>query len=360
MIDVEGAPDSIRESSISILNSPSGVGMNGNNFGPASFDHITVIAPVKNEEASISQLFQGLLEQTCRPEEIVVVDGGSTDDTKRLIQELKDSYPIPIVLIETEHALPGRGRNLAIAHAANEWLACIDAGIVPHPNWLAELVATARRTPTAQVIYGRYEAITDTYFTECAAITYVSPASRTRSITSCLLRRSAWAAAGGFREDLRSGEDLLFFRSLDQAEIEAAHSEQAVVEWELQASVRSTFRRFAVYSRNNLKAGLGREWQFNVIRFYAILVGLLLIGLWYWPFFLLPPLLVLLRAERRIWNWFRVKAPSRVWRAMLSPRRVLTVGGINLLIDVAMFYGVVQWLFNDRQNSIHGSVDVRG
>ncbi len=70
---------------------------------------ISVMVPVKNEEASIRQLLQGLSAQTCQPAEIVITDGGSTDRTKEIIREHRLSTPISIVLVETEEALPGRG-----------------------------------------------------------------------------------------------------------------------------------------------------------------------------------------------------------------------------------------------------------
>src|SRR5687768_6461423 len=126
---------------------------------------VSVIIPVKNEEASITRLLQALGAQTHRPAEIVIADGGSTDRTKQMVRALQAECPVPVALIESEQSLPGRGRNLAIARAANEWLACIDGGIVPAPDWLAELVAVARREPEAEVVYGRYVPVTDTYFT---------------------------------------------------------------------------------------------------------------------------------------------------------------------------------------------------
>src|SRR2546423_6474 len=179
-------------------------------------EQVSVIIPVKNEETSIRQLLQTLIAQTYRPAEIVITDGGSTDRTREIIRAYQAKSPLPIVLVETDAALPGRGRNLAIARATHEWVACIDGGIVADADWLRELVACAEREPAAQIIYGRYAPRTDTYFTESAAVAYV-PAGRTRFIASCLLRRAAWTAAGGFREDLRSGEDLLFFQHLARA-----------------------------------------------------------------------------------------------------------------------------------------------
>jgi glycosyltransferase involved in cell wall biosynthesis len=309
---------------------------------------ISLIAPVKNEETSIKQLLEGILNQTYRPAEVIITDGGSTDRTKEIIREHESSYPVPLILIETDYALPGRGRNLAIAQAGNEWVACIDAGILPEPDWLAELFETAQSTPSAGVIYGNFEPVTDTYFTECAAITYLTPRARQRSIASCLMRREAWAAAGGFREDLRASEDLLFFRELEKARVQEAYSERALVRWRLQPTVSSTFRRFTVYSRNGMRAGLYRDWQFNVARLYLLMILLLVAGIFAWPFFLLPPLILSLRAEKRIWSWFRIKAPGRLWQEMLNPLRVLMVAGINVIIDAATFYGMWQWFVRDR------------
>jgi len=318
--------------------------------GPLEGEHlaVSVVVPVKNEEKSILRLLAGLIAQTCQPSEIVITDGGSTDRTKELIRSWQENSPVPIVLVEAEQALPGQGRNLAIARARNQWLACIDAGTEPQRDWLAELTATAQHTPGARVIYGRWEPVTDTYFTECAAITYVPRTTHARSIASCLLHRDAWAAAGGFREDLRSGEDLLFFRGLEKAGVTDAHSERAVVNWELQASVCPTFQRFTVYSRNGMRAGLARDWQYNVARLYLLMLIPVLLALWFWPLLLVPPTILLLRAERRVRRWYCAQSPQSVWREMLNPRRVLTVAWINVVIDFATFCGVWQWFVHDR------------
>jgi len=309
---------------------------------------VSVVIPVKDEEASIDRLLRALGAQSHRPGEIVITDGGSTDGTKEKIRALQAECRVPVVLIESEGALPGRGRNLALARAANEWVACIDGGIVPAPDWLAELVAVAEREPQAQVVYGRCVPVTDSYFTSCAAIAYV-PTGRERFLPSCLLRRAAWAVAGGFREDLRSGEDLLFFRALERAGVREAYSDRAVVAWELQPDTRRTFGRFAAYSRSSLAAGLGRTWHVKVIRLYAVLAALLLTGSWAEPLALLAPALVLLRAQKRIWLWYRATAPRRGWRELLNPRRVLTVAWVGVVIDLATFHGMWQWAAHDRR-----------
>src|SRR6266852_2457657 len=117
---------------------------------------ISVIVPVRNEEESIRALLDGLLTQTRRADEIIITDGGSTDMTARIIEEYI-TRGAPIHLIREEVALPGRGRNLAAAHASSEWLAFTDAGIRPASNWLAALAARIEQEQAADVVYGGWE-----------------------------------------------------------------------------------------------------------------------------------------------------------------------------------------------------------
>ncbi len=314
-----------------------------------ALDEISVIIPVRNEAAGIVALLEALVNQTLPPSEIVITDGGSTDGTPEIVREFARRSTVPVVLIEVEQAFPGRGRNLAIERARHEWIASIDGGNRPEPSWLAELVRAARANPDARIVYGKFRTVAESYFTECAAIAYLPPAEEFhRFIASSLLHRSAWRAAGGFREDLRSGEDLLFFDKLEEAGVVAARTTSAVVHWSLQPDAGGTLRRFALYSRHGMKAGLGRGWQLGVARFYLVLLVVLLVAaiLW-WPLAVLAPLALVARAERRIYRWAQSKSAGARLAEMLNPKRVLYVVWINLLTDAATFLGVWQWFWRD-------------
>ncbi|MCA1614766.1 MAG: glycosyltransferase, partial [Acidobacteria bacterium] len=97
---------------------------------------VSVIVPALDEESSIVPLLEALAGQTLAPAEIVVADGGSTDRTRELVRGFAARSGVPVVLVETERGLPGRNRNAAIARAAREWVACIDAGTLPRADWL--------------------------------------------------------------------------------------------------------------------------------------------------------------------------------------------------------------------------------
>jgi glycosyltransferase involved in cell wall biosynthesis len=351
----EDSPATAREAESLASRDGDGVAMRG---GDVAVPHggdvvaprggVSVIVPALNEEQSIVGLLEALAGQTLRPAEIVVADGGSIDRTRELVREFRGRSTVPVVLVETERGLPGRNRNLAIERAAGEWVACIDAGTLPRADWLERLCAAAVAEPEARVVFGQFEALADSFFTRCAAIVYVpAPGEPVRSTASCMLHRTAWESAGPFREDLRSAEDLLFFRALDAAHVRATQAPEAFVVWELRPTLAGTFAKFTAYARHNARAGLAREWQYGVARFYALLLAAAVAGLLLHPLWLVVPLLLVVRGARRVWQWHARATPARRLASLFNVPRLLMVTWLNFVIDVAMFYGTFLWFVHD-------------
>ena len=315
---------------------------------------VSVVVPVRDEEDSIRELLDSLLAQTRPPDEIVIADGGSVDSTPQIIEEYV-RRGAPLRLVRSPAALPGRGRNLGAAQASFEWLAFTDAGIRVANDWLEALVAKAGEGDAVDVVYGFWQPVTDSLFTECAAITYVSPAEpyegrliRPRSIASALVRRAAWQAVNGFPEDLRSAEDLLFMQRLENAGYRSVFEPRAEVHWKLKPTLGATFKRFVVYSRNNIRAGLFRQWQEAILVRYSVLALLGVFAL------LVEP----------AWVWFAIV----LWLLMLAARAVVSIrrnrfcypasflrnvvrGAVVMLLlavlDAAAIIGSIQWLLLD-------------
>ncbi|HMG74569.1 MAG TPA: glycosyltransferase [Pyrinomonadaceae bacterium] len=314
--------------------------------------NITVVVPVRNEEHSIRLLLQGLLEQTLPPAEIVIVDGGSTDATRRIVAEQARQHS-HLHLIREADALPGKGRNVGAAAAANEWLAFIDAGVSPANDWLAQLAEAVRSNPQTDVVYGAWEPVTDTFFKECAAIAYGNVPTeavdetfiKSRAIFSSLMRRSVWQAVKGFSEDLRSAEDLLFMKGIDDAGFKVSYAPKAVVRWSMQPNLLRTFRRFVTYSRHNMLAGLWKQWQASLLVRYGLIIlgAAILFGLTsWWPIVTVALFLSMLIARATVALWrSRRRYPAGVGR---NTARLLVLVPLLATIDAATMVGVAAWL----------------
>ena len=312
---------------------------------------VSIVVPVRDEEHSIRELLDSLLAQTRPPDEIVITDGGSVDATPQIIEEYI-RRGAPVRLIRAGAALPGRGRNLGAAQASHEWLGFTDAGIRLANNWLETLIAKAEADNSIDVVYGSWNPVTNTFFKQCAAIAYVPPPShngaRPRFIASTLLRREAWQKVKGFPEDLRSAEDLIFMDRVENAGYRHVFEPRAQVHWDLRPTLWSTFKRFIVYSRNNIRAGLFRQWQSTILFRYGVLALIIIAAL------IIEP----------IWIWF----PIAAWLLMLAARaavsirrnrvcypasllqnlaRGMMVMSLLAVLDAAAIIGSIQWLLLD-------------
>jgi glycosyltransferase involved in cell wall biosynthesis len=180
---------------------------------------ISVIATVLNEGESIRRLMDSLAAQTRPPDEIVIVDGGSRDNTVAILQEYAGRLPLR-VLVEPGCNISA-GRNRAIAAAQGDIIASTDAGVVLSAGWLEHLTAPFEN-PAAQVVSGFFRAEACTPFelamgaTVLPLVEEIDPATFLPSSRSVAFRKSAWAAVGGYPEWLDYCEDLIFDLRLRQ------------------------------------------------------------------------------------------------------------------------------------------------
>lgn len=302
---------------------------------------ISLVVPIRNEQDSIENLIESIGRQTLQPDEVLLVDGGSTDGTIGIVERLA-AADRRIRLIKTDGATPGMGRNIGIAASANEWIALTDAGIRLELDWLERLYREVEAGEGVDFVYGNYAPIIDGLFERCAAVAYVPPMSgegvRGRSIASCLLRKGVWEKVGGF-PDMRAAEDLMFMEAAETVGFKAAFAPKALVHWQLRPDLGSTFSKFVLYSKHNVWAGRQWDWHYGILRQYALLVPFLLLAVLHSPWWLvaLPLWLAARTAKRILAHRFEYGLG-----ALVNP---LVVAGVMLLIttiDMATFVGWIQ------------------
>lgn len=247
---------------------------------------VSVILTVLNEGPGMAVLLDALLAQSSPPDEIVVVDGGSRDDTQALLQAYAQRDPRVKV-----HVAPGvnisRGRNLAIERATGDVLAVTDGGCQPDANWLAALLQPMRDDPTVGAVGGRFVPIAESRFEFYAGLMSVpdlgSESQRGMFYgRSSAFRREVWLRVGGYPEWLYTGEDTLFAIAAGKlGGCRVVYAPDSLLAWRPRPSLRKLAKMFYLYGRGNGRIANGDlrgSWYW--LRFYALLAVALLLSPW--------------------------------------------------------------------------------
>jgi glycosyltransferase involved in cell wall biosynthesis len=237
---------------------------------------VALCLTVLNEADNLEALFASIAAQTRPPDEVVVVDGGSTDDTPSVVRRWQ-ARGLPIALLTRPGANISAGRNAAIERAQAPIIAVTDAGVRLEPGWLAALTAPFDGPDPPEVVAGFFRSDPRTAFeTALGAATLpdvgeVRPQRFSPSSRSVAFTRRAWEAAGGYPEWLDYCEDLLFDFALEDAGCRQAWAPDAIVHFRPRSGPRAFFLQYYRYARGDGKADLWRTR--HAIR-YATYLGL--------------------------------------------------------------------------------------
>ena len=303
---------------------------------------ISLVIPVRDEEATLPALLASIDAQTAPPAEVVLVDAGSTDRTRE-IAEAHARRDGRYRLVSTGGtATPGRARNVGVAAAGEDWLALTDAGIRLEPTWLEALWAVHLEEPQAELIYGNYEFDLRSGFEYAAAVAYcipkvATPRGRCRgpSVVSCLVHRRAFERVGGFI-DSRSGEDERFTRAIEASGTRVSWAPAATVHWRLRPDLASTVERFRLYSYHYVLAGDQRHWHHRMARNYLPVGASVVLAAAHRPRWLALALAVL---SARVGLRVRRHAPDTGWSLPLRPDRLALITTVTVATDAATALG---------------------
>jgi len=330
---------------------------------------VTVISTVLNEGEAIRRLLDSLLAQTRRPDEVVIVDGGSRDSTVAVIQQYAGRLPLR-VLVEPGANI-SRGRNVAIAAASGDVIASVDAGVWLEPQWLDKLVAPldsptgTRPASSFQLpasVAGFFVPDVHTTFeiamgaTVLPTVDEIKPESFLPSSRSVAFTKEAWAAAGGYPEWIDYCEDLIFDFRLRDAAGPFAWVPDAVAHFRPRGSLKAYFKQYYRYARGDGKADLWRKK--HLIRYVTYLValpGLIALGLLHSPGWWLVLLAGVMFYFATPYRRLRPHLPNLAFIERV--KAVLLVPVIRALGDVAKMLGYpAGWIWrlrNWRRPEVH-------
>lgn len=278
---------------------------------------VTLISTLRNEAANAREWLESLLAGSRLPDEIVLVDGGSSDGTLEILQDFARHSLLPVEVISAPGANISRGRNLAIRRASHPLVACSDFGCILDRDWLKNLIAPFEADPDLDLSAGYYRVEGQGLLDRLAAHFFgidperVNPQEFLPSGRSVAMKKSLWEAAGGYPEWLSdAGEDTLFDLRAKAQPSCWAFTPGAVVTWRSPRSLRKLFKTYFRYSRGDGETGaLAHHYWYKTVQFVSTWIrrlGLLFLGLilllflrlWALLFFLAWLLVALVRLHR--------------------------------------------------------------
>lgn len=113
---------------------------------------ISIIIPVYNAEATLERCIQKIIEQSYPNWELLLVDDGSTDNSRVICNEasLKDKR---IISIHKENGGVSSARNIGIEKASGEWITFCDSDDYVGPYWLQNFVELIGRKDSSELLF---------------------------------------------------------------------------------------------------------------------------------------------------------------------------------------------------------------
>lgn len=172
---------------------------------------ITTIIPTYNRATTILRALDSVFAQTYQPDEVIVIDDGSTDNTRNLI---KINYPTVKYIYQPNKGVSS-ARNHAIKKSKNNWIAFLDSDDQWLPEKLEHQIAAIKQDPAIKFTHSneiwirngkrvnqmdKHQKQGGWIFEYCLPLCVISP-------SSVMMHRSVINEVGLFDESLPACED---------------------------------------------------------------------------------------------------------------------------------------------------------
>lgn len=183
---------------------------------------ISVVIPTYNYAKLMQRAIQSVATQLDKRTELIIIDDGSTDETKEILEKLPNPQRLNIRCIHQSNAGPAAARNRGLSMANGEYLLFLDADDKLLPGTLSKLIDTIEANPDTDMILGGYITVDAKGRKRTFEPTPVQgrPENRIRDyllkkkirvLHGCSLFRKTLLGQRPYPESLRQNEDLPVF-----------------------------------------------------------------------------------------------------------------------------------------------------
>jgi glycosyltransferase involved in cell wall biosynthesis len=247
---------------------------------------ISFITTIYNEEKTIEAFLDSLFMQTRHPDEIIIVDGRSTDLTVKKIKEIRvknKGYKgkFEVIIKKGNRSV---GRNEAITCARGDIIVCSDSGNTLDKDWIKN-IAEPFKNKFVDVVAGYYEGIAKNVFQKCVIPYALVMPDRVDSnnflpaTRSVAFRKAIWEKAGKFNEKFSHNEDYAFAKALQKIHAHIVFRKDAIVYWKPRNTFREAFIMMYRFAYGDAQARILRPKV--ILVFLRYLMGIILLVLFF-------------------------------------------------------------------------------
>ena len=219
----------------------------------------SVIIIVRNGEKFMPDALDSLVHQSVKPDEVIIVDAESTDNTQQIVKRYAKKYDI--IKLHIEPGTRGEGRNYGVKVSIGEIVAFMDVDAIANGLWVEEM---KRAMVEADVVAGREVRLGYTGFTSLKRVGMLHKGvDITYPSVNLAYRKSVFNAIGGFDPWFKEAEEVdLNFRAVD-ADYKLIYNDKAIVYHRARETFIGFFKQSFWYGfgRKELTIRHGTLWQ---------------------------------------------------------------------------------------------------
>ena len=236
----------------------------------------SLISPVLNEEKNIKQFLNSILIQTVRPDEVLIVDGGSKDNTYKILKKYSKKHKWIKIYKKIGFNI-SQGRNYAIKKSKGDIIFTCDSGTKLEKNWVKKILNGFKKN--ADVVFGTW-GIEPSNIIEKFLVWRtpnwgkINPDKFIPSNRQVAFKKHVWEKVRGFPEHLTRADDNWFHLRAHDLGFKYHFVKNAKVSWILERNLSKMLKLAFLDSKTEGFSFMFIERRIYILEFLLLLLGI--------------------------------------------------------------------------------------